>query len=509
MDKYIMKITGTSSDGRGVARLDNMAVFVSGAVEGDEAEVVITKTKKRFAEGYADRIIMPSVHRIQPECPYFGKCGGCVSANTDYAFELEKKADNVVQAMRRIGGFEDFKVDGIESGKCIGYRNKAVYKLSGSECGFFSEKSHSVTNIDYCRLCDERDGEIISAVRSFSAANGDCIKELFVRRGKSTGMTMVALKADKPIKNINELAAVLGRMADSVILNTGKESVTLCGKERIEDELLGIKFAISDKSFYQVNPEMTERLYLCALEYAALTGSENVLDIYCGIGTISLCAARRAAHVAGVEIVKQAVEDARANAERNGIKNAEFFASDAAAAVPRLIAEGKHLDVVILDPPRAGSDENTLNAVLTACPERIVYVSCNPATLARDCRILSQSYKITAATAFDMFPRTAHVETVCQLVLRRSPVHINIDVDVEELVQDKRGQATYEQIKDYVLKHNGLKVSSLYIAQIKRKCGIIERENYNKPKSEDAKQPQCSPEKEAAIMEALKHFHML
>ena len=242
------------------------------------------------------------------------------------------------------------------------------------------------------------------------------------------------------------------------------------------------------------------------MDYAGLTGGETVLDLYCGAGTITLALAAHAKHAVGVEIVPEAIENAKNNARRNGAENVEFYCADAGQAAGRFSG----IDVLVVDPPRKGLDETARDAILKMQPPRVVYVSCDPATLARDvAELCGAGYTLEKAQAYDLFPRTFHVETVCLLVLRNPVTHINIDVDVEEMVQDKRGLATYEQIKDYVLEHSGLKVSSLYIAQVKQKYGIIERENYNKPKSEDARQPQCPPEKERAITEALKHFGML
>ena len=285
---------------------------------------------------------------------------------------------------------------------------------------------------------------------------------------------------------------------------------TLWGEPELTDRLCGLTFTLSPQAFYQVNPVQAERLYERAVEYAVNAPTDQVLDLYCGAGTISLCLARKAAHVIGAEIVPEAIENARRNAERNGIENAEFLCADAGAAAAELARRGVRPDCIVVDPPRKGMSPDAIDAMVSMQPPRIVYVSCDPGTLARDVKLLTQhGYTLTQVLAVDMFPQTPHVETVCLLVLRNPVTHINIDVDVEEMVQDKRGLATYEQIKDYVLEHSGLKVSSLYIAQVKQKYGIIERENHNKPKSEDARQPQCPLEKERAITEALKHFGML
>lgn len=424
--EYNISITGTSSDGRGVGHIGGMTVFVSGAVERDTGRVLITRVKKRFAEGTLTEITAPSPHRIVPECPHFGICGGCQTANTDYSFELKSKANSASQAMRRIGGFTDFKFNKVNGGRSSRYRNKAVYKIDCTKepiCGFYLKKSHDIIPIGDCLLCDPRDSLIKAAVMKYISESGFIgIKQLFIRRGAKTGQTMAALDVSKHPPRTERLAQLIASADEnvaSVILNfPDGVSETLFGRDFIEDELLGIRFRISCRSFFQVNPEMTERLYSQALEYASLTGNERVLDIYCGIGTISLCSAKSAKHVTGVEIVPEAVENARENARINNIDNAVFYAESAESIVPKLIKAGERPDVVILDPPRKGSDAATLAAILDAAPKRIVYVSCDPATLARDAKILAEGgYDITAAQAFDMFPRTAHVE--CAVLMSR------------------------------------------------------------------------------------------
>ena len=506
---YVVEITDIASDGRGIGHIDGMTVFVAGAVTGDRAEVMVQRVKKRFAEGVLNKVIHPSEHRIEPACPYFGTCGGCQTANIDYPFELAVKAENVTQAMRRIGGIKDFRLDTISWGSEKHYRNKAVYKIENSICGFYSEKTHHMIPIQSCMLCSERDRDILAAL---SEKSENCFGELFIRRAKNTRQTMVVLNTEQRLSNMEELAEEIRKADDSVvsiIFNFSNELV-IFGEKVIEDTLMGIKFRISDKSFYQVNPEMTERLYRKALEYADLTGAERVLDIYCGIGTISLCAAQQAEFVTGIEIVPQAIENAKENAKLNGLENTAFYADSAERIVPKLISAGERLDVVILDPPRKGSDEETLAAIVHAAPKKIVYVSCNPATLARDTAFLLQGdYKITAAEAFDMFPRTAHVETCVLLSKLKSSKSVTIDLDLDALeTTAAEVKATYGEIKEYILNKYGFKVSSLNIAQVKKECGIIERENFNKP-SGKYRQPNCPKHKFNAIKEALGHFKMI
>ena len=291
----------------------------------------------------------------------------------------------------------------------------------------------------------------------------------------------------------------------------GPEFRTLWGKDRLYDTICGLRFAVSAASFLQVNPQQTEVLYHAALDALQLEGTEHVADVYCGIGTISLLLAHHAAQVDGIETVPEAIADAIFNAQENGIKNVGFHCGNAEDVLPRLVREGYHPDAVLIDPPRKGCERPVLDALLACGAKRLVYVSCNPATLARDVRILADGgFRFVYAQPVDMFPQTAHVETVCLLSKLNTKQHIEINLDMDELdLTDAEKKATYQEIKDYVLEHSGLKVSSLYIAQVKQKCGIIERENYNKPKSEDAKQPQCPPDKEKAIKEALKHFGMI
>ena len=291
----------------------------------------------------------------------------------------------------------------------------------------------------------------------------------------------------------------------------GQNEKTLYGPGYITDILCGLRFRISAKSFYQINPVQTEVLYGKAMEFAELTGKETVIDAYCGIGAIGMVTAKKAGQVLGVEVNRDAVRDARENAKLNRVKNIRFVCADAGDFMVDMANAGEHCDVLFMDPPRAGSDTAFLSCALTLAPRRIVYVSCNPETLARDLNFLTKrGYRAEKIQPVDMFPHTDHVETVCLLSKLKSTQHIEVELDMDELdLTDAEKKATYQEIKDYVLEHSGLKVSNLYIAQVKKKCGIIERENYNKPKSEDAKQPQCPPDKEKAIKEALKHFGMI
>lgn len=440
-DEYDVKILSVSSDGNGVARVDGMAVFVPFTAPNDEVKIRITRVKNRYAEGKVTEILSPSPDRAAPDCPHYKLCGGCALRHIKYEKQLDIKKEIVENAMRRIGGFKDFAL-----GEIIGaenpsrYRNKTVFHAGKNGMGFYLRGSGTVTPVGDCMLGAAENAAITKAAARCGA------KTVFTRKSFSTGEIAVSVTADGA--DAAELVKALTDACKSVsgIFLNGER---VYGSDAITETLCGIKFKISPESFFQVNPEQTEKLYKKALEYAAADKMQTVLDIYCGIGSITLCAAKTARRAIGVEIVEKAIEDAKENARLNNIANAEFYAGGAEKIVPALIRNGVRPDVVILDPPRRGSEEKTLGAIVKAKPTRVVYVSCNPSTLARDARFLADNgYTISRAAAVDLFPHTEHVETVCQLVLRRSPIHINIDVDVDEMLQDKRGQATYEQIKE-------------------------------------------------------------
>ena len=537
-----LRIERLSSDGSGVAHsADGEAVFVPGTAPGDEARVRIVKDCGRYAFGILDELLTPSPDRIPVDCPVAGPCGGCSLRHLDYAAELRAKQESVLDAFRRIGGLEVPVLDILPSPDVDRYRNKVQFPVgidkNGVPCiGFYAGRTHRIVPCPDCKLQPSVLNEIGNALCAFFAQQGirpydeqsgkGLVRHIFLRRGAHSGQIMVCLVCTRAkLPHAEQLCTALrGQFPaiSTILLNVnakntnvilGSENHILYGPGYIEDTLCGVPVRLGPLSFYQVNTLAAERLYGVAAQYAQLTPDDTLLDLYCGMGTIGLSMAGQCRELIGVEIVPEAIESAKANAARMGkavAVKSRFFCADAGQAATQLAAEGLHPDIVMLDPPRKGCDEATLSAVVRMAPRRVVYVSCNPATAARDAAWLEQNgYHAEKVQPVDLFPRTKHCETVCLLVLRNPVTHINIDVDVEEMVQDKRGRATYGQIKDYVLERSGLKVSSLYIAQIKQKHGIIERENYNKPKSENAKQPQCPLEKERAITEALKHFGML
>lgn len=537
-DEIRLKITTLTSQGSGLGRYGDLAVFVEGSAPGDDLLVHIIKVKKNYAVGIIKKIYKPSKDRVEADCEVFGKCGGCSYRHISYEAEKREKKQSVCDAMKRIGGI-DLEAEEIYTIKTPErYRNKAqipvgLDKDGNVVTGFYSKRSHRIIDCEDCLLQMPDFKDIVKAVRRYIVQNpvtvyneetGEgLIRHIYLRQGKKSKDIMVCLVINgdtlpKKERLIEELT-MTNENIKSIILNINKEDtnvvlgekcVTLWGSDYIEDELCGLRFRISPLSFYQVNPEGTEMLYSKAKEFAELKGDEFLLDLYCGTGTIGLTMARDVKELMGVEIIPQAIENAKENARLNGITNARFICDDASGAAKTLYDEGIRPDVVILDPPRKGCSTDVIKTVADMSPDRIVYVSCDPATLARDCKIFSElGYVTTRFCATDMFPRTVHVETVVLLSQRRPDTHIDIKLDLSELdITAAETKVTYQEIKDYVLEKHGLKVSTLYISQVKAKCGIIERECYNKGK-EGHRVRKCPEEKEDAIMDALRHFKMI
>ena len=538
-----LRIERLSSDGSGVAHSpDGETVFVPGAAPGDEADVRIVKDCKRYAFGILDHLRTPSPDRIPVDCAVAGPCGGCSLRHLDYTAELRAKQENVTDAFRRIGGLDVPVLDICPSPEVDRYRNKVQFPVgldkNGNPCiGFYAGRTHRIVPCPDCKLQPGVLNEIGNALCRFFAENGiqpyneetgqGLVRHIFLRRGAHSGQIMVCLVCTRP--NFPHADALCTRLREqfadiaTILLNVnskntnvilGTETHTLYGPGYIEDTLCGVPVQLGPLSFYQVNTLAAERLYGIAAQYAQLTPDDLLLDLYCGMGTIGLSMVDHCRELVGVEIVPEAIESAKANAARMGDAVAAkscFFCADAGQAATRLAAEGLHPDVVMLDPPRKGCDEATLSAVVRMAPRRVVYVSCNPATAARDAAWLEQNgYHAEKVQPVDLFPRTKHCEAVLLLSKLNVDHHIEVEVSMDELdVTAAESKATYNEIREHVWEHHQLKVSNLYIAQVKQKHGIIERENYNKPKSENAKQPKCPKEKEAAIVEALRHFQMI
>ena len=452
-DDLRLSITAFSALGTGIGRHNGFTVFVDGAVPGDVIDAHVIKVKPTYAVGIVKRIVTPSPDRIDPDCPAAERCGGCSFRALRYEAELTYKKQKVQDALRRIGGLELEVEDVLSVGETAHYRNKAQFPVAlgpdgRTRIGFFAKKSHRVVDCRDCALQPPSFAPLLDAVARWAAESGvtvydeethkGLLRHIYLRKGMTTGETMVCLvvtrdRVPRTDALIGDLLA-LDPSVCSVVLNVnpdktnvvlGARCVTLFGKDEIEDVLCGLRFSISPLSFFQVNPKATELLYGKAAEFAALTGSETLLDLYCGAGTIGLSMAARAKAIIGAEIVPQAVENARQNAARNNIANVRFLCADAAAAAKQLKQEGVRPDVIVLDPPRKGCDESLIRTVAAMAPDRVVYVSCDPATLARDCkRFAVLGYKAERAVAVDLFPRTVHCEVVA-LITRQPRSEIN------------------------------------------------------------------------------------
>ena len=531
---YTGTVEGYSSEGLGIVRLDGAVVFVPQAVRGETIDLKITKVMKTAAAGEIVKIHKPSPDRAAPECPYDGQCGGCDFQHLTYPEELRAKRQRVQDALTRLGG-ADVQVEEILGAKNpLHYRNKSQYPVGADGAiGFYRARSHQVVPVKRCLIQPEAADKTAAAVGEWmrrykipaydETAGRGLVRHIYVRVNQKGESLCCVVINGKQAPREPELAAfvcaavphTVGVLVNSntkrgnVIL--GEKYRTLWGQDFLMDTLCGLAFKLSVPSFYQVNRDQAEVLYGRALAYAGLTGTETVVDLYCGIGTITLCLAKRAGRVIGAEIVPAAIRDAEENAARNHIENAEFFCGDAAEAAARLEAEGLRPGVITVDPPRKGLAPEVIGSIAAMGPARVVYVSCDPATLGRDVKRFGElGYRAVRACAVDMFPGTRHVETVVLLSQQKPDDTIEIDLDLDELdATAAETKATYEEIKAYVWEKYHLKVSNLYVSQIKRKCGLEVGQNYNLSKSENPKVPKCPPEKEMAIMDALKHFQMI
>ncbi len=566
-DQVTIEIEDIGTDGAGIGKADGYTLFVKDAVIGDIIKAKVIKAKKTYGYARLMEIITPSKDRVEPVCPVARQCGGCQIQQMSYSAQLKYKQKLVRDNLARIGGITDCEVlpvIGMENP--FNYRNKAQYPVGRNKdgkvvIGFYAGRTHSIVDYTQCAIGAPENAQILEKIRTFINENNisvydeqshkGLIRHVLIRTGKHTGQIMVCLIINgKTLSHADKLADCLKDISgmSSIMININKERTNVIlgcecsviwGNSYIEDSICGIMFRISPLSFFQVNPVQTEKLYRKALEYAELTGNETVWDLYCGIGTISLLMATKARKVYGVEIVPQAIEDAKNNALRNSLNNAEFFVGKAEEVVPRIYDEDMkkaenepvdskessglsdsasfesvmriNPDVVVVDPPRKGCDETLLDTIVKMNPKRIVYVSCDSATLARDLKYLvANGYEIARVQPVDQFAHTVHVENVVKLVRKTSDAYIDLKVDMDELdLTASEAKATYEKIKQYILDKYDTKVTNLYIAQVKDKYGIIERENYNKPKSADARQPHCQLEKVEMIEEALRYFRMI
>ena len=549
----ILRIEDMSQDGLGIGKAEGYALFVKDTVIGDLAKVKILKTKKNYGFARLEELLEASDKRTEPKCPLARPCGGCQLQMMKYEEQLRWKEQKVRSDLQRLGGFQEIPMEPIQGMENpFRYRNKAQFPIGYDRegklvAGFYAGRTHTIIPADDCLLGSESNRRILGRILDWMGRYGiaayredtgkGLVRHALIRSGFATGEIMVCLvingKQFPRGKELTEsLTQIPGMTSITFSSNTRRDNVilgdsyeVLWGQDYITDSIGEIRYQISPLSFYQVNPVQTRRLYRQALEYAGLTGKETVYDLYCGIGTISLFLAQRAGKVFGVEIVPQAVEDARANARLNGITNAEFFAGRAEEIVPRQYREqGIRADVVVVDPPRKGCGEELLETMTAMAPEKIVYVSCDPATLARDLKYLcARGYELKKVRAFDQFPQTVHVETVVLLSHKKPDSTISVKVEFGEgegkVPLDniaKRAEAykpkervTYKMIKEYIETKYGFKVHTAYIAEVKRSLGLP---MYDAPNAvEELKQPRKHPtaEKVEAIKDALKHFEVI
>ena len=465
---YEAEIVDYTSEGQGVAKIEGCAVFIPNAIVGEKCNIRIEKAAKTWASGKIVEILERSEHRINRTCPVAKLCGGCAFHHMDYEEESRMKAERVRTCLNRIGGENLETVPILAAPTCEGYRNKAQYPVSVKRgkaiAGFFRAGSHEVIENQRCLILPEESDQIKNIVVAYANQfrmmpydeknHKGLLRHIYVRRGAVSGQILVCLvlngrRLPKPEVLIERLKQVPGFTTLVISVNTkvgnsvlGDEFITLYGPGYIEDTLCGLNFRLSPRSFYQVNHYQAQRLYEAAIERAEITKNDTVLDLYCGVGTITLAMAKAAGRVIGVEVVPQAVEDAKDNAARNGVENAEFFCGDAGQAALELEKQGVKADVVVVDPPRKGLNADTIEALARFSPRRIVYVSCDPATLARDVALLKErGYRVKDAVAADLFPRCAHVESVVCLT-RKTTHEMKLHSAPFEMI--KSGQKTIE-----------------------------------------------------------------
>ena len=562
--EFTVTIEDMNEDGAGVGKLDGYIWFIKDTVIGDVVRAKAMKMKKSYGFARLMEVLEPSAGRVEPPCPVSRQCGGCQLQAMSYEEQLRFKENKVLNNLMRIG---KFKRDEIKMLPIMGmenpwrYRNKAQFPFGRNKdgeiiAGFYAGRTHDIIGNDDCLLGVEENQEILGIIKGIMKENGlepydenahkGLVRHVLIRKGFKTGELMVCLvingrtlggrledglrdsRADSLTDNsadrlagclVEKLCQVKGMTSISYSVNMektnvimGKEVVNLYGPGYITDYIGDVQYQISPLSFYQVNPVQTEKLYGTALEYADLSGNETVWDLYCGIGTISLFLAQKAKKVYGVDIIPQAIEDARRNAALNGMDNVEFFVGKAEEVLPEQYEKNQiHADVIVVDPPRKGCDTVCLDTILKMRPEKVVYVSCDSATLARDLRYLADGgYVVGKVRACDMFPGTVHVETVCLLTRKfRVDDFVHVGIDVSELDMGKPGHATYKQIKAYVEEMHGMKVHTANIAAMKDELRLEKQFSYDEAGMAAKKRPGVPQEKRDAIIDAFRHFGMI
>lgn len=528
---YRAHIDGYSSEGLGIARIDGQVVFVHGAIRGETCDVLVMKVLKNAAFGKIAALAEPSPARRQPDCPYYGRCGGCDFRHMSYEEELWAKRARVQDALTRIGGAEVTVEEILGAEQPLHYRNKSIYPISpAGEVGFYRARSHQVVHVEHCLIQKPEADALAQAVRDYiarfqvepynEATGRGLLRHLYVRtscRGESLACLLVngsRLPHEQELVDMLRAAApgvcgvVLGENTRRGNAILGDRYRTLWGRDYLTDTLCGLELRLSVPSFYQVNHDQAQRLYEKALEYAGLTGRELAVDLYCGAGTITQVLARRARHVIGGEIVPEAIRDAEDSARRNGVENVEFLCGDASRLAAELRQRGLRPDVICVDPPRKGLAPDVVEAAASMTPGRIVYVSCDPATLARDvARFAPLGYCPVRACAVDLFPGTAHVETVVLLSRETNPLTVEVRMEVE--TGEVKEHPTYKRIQEYVQEKYGFKVHTAYIAEVKRMVGLDMHKAPNAVEQRKHEYHPCPPEKVEAIKDALRHFGLI
>lgn len=528
---YRAHIDGYSSEGLGIARIDGQVVFVHGAVRGETCDVLVMKVLKNAAFGKIAALVEPSPARRQPDCPYYGRCGGCDFRHMSYEEELWAKRARVQDALTRIGGAEVTVEEILGAEQPLHYRNKSIYPISpAGEVGFYRARSHQVVNVEHCLIQKPEADALAQAVRDYiarfqvepynEATGRGLLRHLYVRtscRGESLACLLIngsRLPHEQEVVDMLRAAApgvcgvVLGENTRRGNAILGDRYRTLWGRDYLTDTLCGLELRLSVPSFYQVNHDQAQRLYEKALEYAGLTGRELAVDLYCGAGTITQVLARRARHVIGGEIVPEAIRDAEDSARRNGVENVEFLCGDASRLAAELRQRGLRPDVICVDPPRKGLAPDVVEAAASMTPGRIVYVSCDPATLARDvARFAPLGYRPVRACAVDLFPGTAHVETVVLLSRETNPLTVEVRMEVE--TGEVKEHPTYKRIQEYVQEKYGFKVHTAYIAEVKRMVGLDMHKAPNAVEQRKHEYHPCPHEKVEAIKDALRHFGLI
>jgi 23S rRNA (uracil1939-C5)-methyltransferase len=523
----------------GITIFEDKIIKLKNTLPGQKVRARVVRSRKDKAEAKVVEVLESASYEQESACEHSDSCGGCSYQTVPYEKQLEIKSQQVKKIIDEILT-ENYEFSPIvPSPKKTGYRNKMEFSF-GDEIkggpltlGMHKRNSfHSIVETHGCQIVDEDFRQILCRILEYFRGNSQTyyhkttkigfLRYLLVRKAEKTGEILINLITTSQGKlNEEEFVGLILSMnlqgeikciAHSIfdgVADVAKADTMkiLYGEDKIREELLGLNFNISSFSFFQTNSSAAEKLYSIVRDFIGTTKDKVIFDLYSGTGTIGQILAPAAKKVIGIEIVEEAVEKANENAKLNNLTNCTFIAGDVLKKIDELSDKP---DIIVLDPPREGIHPKAIQKIIDYKPETFIYISCKPTSLINDLPVfIDNGYKVSKVQCVDLFPQTYHVETVCLLVLRNPVTHVNIDVDVEELVQDKRGQATYEQIIDYVMEHTGLKVSNLNIAQIKRKCGIIERENYNLPKSEDSKQPNCTKEKEDAILDAFRHFGMI